>query len=150
MYRQGDIGIFPVNEIPANTVPVDRDKHGRIVLAEGEVTGHFHCVLDDPATLFRQADMDEMADRFLRVEAETGNLIDAYKCRNPLGGVCWLPAYQSREQIEAAGFSVLEREDVEGVVVTHDEHLHQVVTPGDYLVRRQREFAPEAPVYVAD
>lgn len=106
MYRQGDIGIFPVSSIPTNVEPVDRDKHGRIVLAEGEVTGHFHCVLDDPATMFRQADMDEMADRFLRVEQE--------------------------------------------VQVVHDEHDPITLPPGDYVVRRQREFAPEAPVYVAD
>ena len=106
MYRQGDILIFPVAEIPTNIVPVERDKQGRLVLAEGEVTGHFHCILDDPATLFRQADVDEMADRFLSVEAE--------------------------------------------VALTHDEHATITLPPGQYRVRRQREFAPEAPVYVAD
>ena len=106
MYRQGDILIFPVAEIPTNIVPVERDKQGRLVLAEGEVTGHFHCILDDPATLFRQADVDEMADRFLSVEAE--------------------------------------------VALTHDEHATITLPPGQYRVRRQREFAPEAPVYVTD
>ena len=106
MYRQGDILIFPVAEIPTNIVPVERDKQGRLVLAEGEVTGHFHCILDDPATLFRQADVDEMADRFLSVEAEAA--------------------------------------------LTHDEHATITLPPGQYRVRRQREFAPEAPVYVTD
>lgn len=106
MYRQGDIGIFPVTTLPTNLEPVKRDRQGRIVLAEGEVTGHYHCILDDPATLFRQADMDEMGDRFLKVEQE--------------------------------------------VTVTHDEHDPITLPSGDYVVRRQREFAPEAPRYVAD
>ena len=58
------------------------------------------------ATLFTAADLDEMADRFLSVEAE--------------------------------------------VALTHDEHATITLPPGQYRVRRQREFAPEAPVYVTD
>jgi hypothetical protein len=54
---------------------VKRDGRNRIVLAEGEVTGHAHCVLDDAAALFAPADLDEMADRFLRVEAESVEVV---------------------------------------------------------------------------
>ena len=70
--RQGDILLIPVakRDVPKNLIEVPRDKRGRIVLAEGEVTGHAHAILDDSATLFQQADLDEMADRFLKVEAE--------------------------------------------------------------------------------
>lgn len=70
--RQGDILIIPVakRNVPKGLEPVKRDDRGRLVLAEGETTGHCHAILDDPATLFRQSDMDEMADRFLRVEEE--------------------------------------------------------------------------------
>lgn len=71
--RQGDILLIPIprREIPKKgLVAVDRDKRGRLVLAEGETTGHCHAILDDPATLFRQADLDEMADRFLKVEQD--------------------------------------------------------------------------------
>jgi Domain of unknown function (DUF6745) len=54
--RQGDILLIPTNiTIPPDT-KVDRDPRGRLVLAEGEVTGHAHCILDDTATLFRQVD----------------------------------------------------------------------------------------------
>jgi len=56
--------------MPEGMKAVDRDDRGRIVLAEGESTGHAHCVLDDPAMLFIGEDLDEMADRFLRVEAD--------------------------------------------------------------------------------
>lgn len=69
-HRQGDILFIPVDSIPDGVKLVDRDSRGRIVLAEGESTGHAHCVLDDPATLFAPTDLDEMADRFLKVEGE--------------------------------------------------------------------------------
>lgn len=34
--------------------------------------------------------------------------------------------------------------------LVHDEHSTIVLPPGDYEVRRQREYAPEAPRFVAD
>lgn len=70
--RQGDILLIPVakREVPKGLTAIPRDRKGRLVLAEGEVTNHCHAILDHPVTLFRQADLDEMADRFLRVEQE--------------------------------------------------------------------------------
>jgi hypothetical protein len=68
--RQGDVLLIPVDSIPTGVKPAERDNRGRIVLAEGEKTGHAHAILDDPATLFVKDDLDEMADRFLRVEGE--------------------------------------------------------------------------------
>lgn len=38
----------------------------------------------------------------------------------------------------------------EPVELTHEEHDTLLVPPGNYEVRRQREYAPEAPVWVAD
>ena len=57
-------------DVPTGLVPIDRDERGRLILAEGETTGHCHAILERGAELFRQADLDEMADRFLRVEEE--------------------------------------------------------------------------------
>lgn len=68
--RQGDVLLIPTKSIPKGLKPAQRDQRGRVVLAEGEVTGHAHVVLDDPATLFVQSDVDEMADRFLKVDEE--------------------------------------------------------------------------------
>lgn len=34
--------------------------------------------------------------------------------------------------------------------LTHEEHDTITLPPGNYLVRRQREYTPAAPVYVAD
>ena len=42
-YRQGDVLLVPVSEIPASATPQERDK-GRVVLAYGEVTGHAHAI----------------------------------------------------------------------------------------------------------
>jgi hypothetical protein len=103
--RQGDVLIIRTDRIPAGVKPVERE-NGRVVLAHGEVTGHCHAVDSDLATLFTTADLDEMADRFLRVEKE---------CK-----------------------------------VVHDEHDAITLPPGEYMVRRQREYTPEAVRNVAD
>ena len=102
--RQGDVIILATNKIPKDAKPVARD-NGRIVLAYGEVTGHAH-LIDSDTALFLATDLDEMADRFLRVEKQ---------CQ-----------------------------------VVHDEHDTVTLPPGDYVVRRQREYAPEAIRNVAD
>jgi hypothetical protein len=47
IYRQGDVALIKVAELPAAPLPVARD-NGRLVLAYGEVTGHAH-VVDAPA-----------------------------------------------------------------------------------------------------
>jgi hypothetical protein len=103
MFRQGDVMLVPVKEIPEGLVEVPRE-NGRIVLAHGEVTGHAHVIKGN--ALFLAADLEEMTDRFLQVEEE-----------------CEL---------------------------VHDEHHTIALAPGAYEVRRQSEYAPEAPRMVAD
>jgi hypothetical protein len=46
LIRQGDVLLIPVGRIPERCWPVSREG-GRLVLAEGEATGHAH-VIDDP------------------------------------------------------------------------------------------------------
>jgi hypothetical protein len=67
MYRQGDVLIKPISGMPdgLKLVPLDR---GRVVLAYGEVTGHAHAVVGEVELL--ASDLEEMEQRFLRVEAE--------------------------------------------------------------------------------
>jgi hypothetical protein len=105
MYRQGDILIFPAKRLPDNLKPVKRTRRG-LVLAEGEVTGHAHCIFERDCELFCQVDLDEMADRFLHVETVA--------------------------------------------LLVHDEHATLTIPAGDYVVRHQREYEPEAPRYVVD
>lgn len=51
MYRQGDVLIVPVTEMPGRLEPVARED-GRVVLAHGEATGHAHTIRDRSAALF--------------------------------------------------------------------------------------------------
>jgi hypothetical protein len=103
LYRQGDVLIRRVAAIPAGLVPVPLD-NGRVILAYGEVTGHAHAVVGDVG--FFAADLEDLEQRFLRIEADAR--------------------------------------------VVHEEHGTITLSPGNYEVRRQREYAPKAPVYVAD
>ena len=45
IYRQGDVLIIQVDELPDGGEPIARD-NGNIVLAYGEVTGHRHAIAD--------------------------------------------------------------------------------------------------------
>ncbi|MGH8907319.1 MAG: hypothetical protein ACRD0K_12525 [Egibacteraceae bacterium] len=62
-YRQGDVLIVATRQLPAGLVPAPRDR-GRIVLAEGEATGHAHAIAERGAILY-EGDGEE---RFLEVE----------------------------------------------------------------------------------
>lgn len=66
-YRQGDVLVQQVDEIPTGLQTVPRD-NGRVILAYGEVTGHAHAVQGDVE--FLAADLEELEERFLHVEAE--------------------------------------------------------------------------------
>jgi hypothetical protein len=103
-YRQGDVLIRPIEQIPEALTVVPRD-NGRVILAYGEITGHAHAVLGDVELL--AADLEEMELRFLRVEGEMAEVV-------------------------------------------HEEHATLTLPAGDYEVRRQREYAPEASQMVAD
>lgn len=72
--RQGDVLLIRVDSIPAGAKEVKRDDRGRIILAEGEVTGHAHAVLDPHAKLFEITGGGQGGNersRFLNVEKET-------------------------------------------------------------------------------
>lgn len=139
--------LIPVDSIPDGLKDVPLED-GRVVLAHGEVTGHAHALVADVD--FLAFDLEDLDNRFLRVEAERAGEVDAWKCENAAGEVCFVPAYTPEGQIAAAGLDVLGREVVIGVPLEHEEHLHQVVAPGEYRVHRQREYQDEAPAYVAD
>ena len=59
MIRQGDVLLVPVDEIP--TESRRQRRRGRIVLAEGEATGHAHAILERDAETFTTSD----GNRFL-------------------------------------------------------------------------------------
>jgi hypothetical protein len=73
LYRQGDVLIVAVEEIPDRTKMVRRSKSGRIILAHGEVTGHAHAIAEpkDRAQLRE----DDDGNRFLQVLAPSVALV---------------------------------------------------------------------------
>lgn len=150
--RQGDVLFIPINKIPKDAKAVTRDNRGRIVLAEGEKTGHAHAVCDPAAELFAAADLAEMSDRFVRVIAKEAGEIDAWRCLNTrTQDVFHIPAYEPCERVEALpDTEIIGREAVVGVVVEHEEHVHTVLPSGDWVVRQKREYQPEAPRRVMD
>jgi len=68
-FRQGDVLLLAIDPeaLPAEVRAVPR-QGGRVVLAEGEVTGHAHAIHSPAATLLR-AGTDADAPRFLRTTA---------------------------------------------------------------------------------
>jgi hypothetical protein len=63
-YRQGDVLLLKTRNVEldaAKTVPRD---HGRIILAEGEATGHAHAIDSPEAELLEV----EEGERYLRVD----------------------------------------------------------------------------------
>lgn len=69
-YRQGDVLLVPVEEIPHGLKEVPL-QDGKIVLAEGEATGHLHAIdVEDAEALFRAEDLESIEGRFLTVEKE--------------------------------------------------------------------------------
>ena len=62
MYRQGDVLIIPVSEVPNDVEEVPRED-GRTVLARGEATGHAHAINSRFAHLVAKG-----AERYLRAE----------------------------------------------------------------------------------
>lgn len=57
--RQGDVLLVPVEKVPDGLRLANRDKHNRLVLAEGEAHGHAHALRDLGVTGF----LKETAER---------------------------------------------------------------------------------------
>jgi len=63
MYRQGDVLLVPIDDLPAEIEAVALEA-GRTVLAHGEMTGHAHAITSRDATLWE----DKRGARFLRLD----------------------------------------------------------------------------------
>jgi hypothetical protein len=54
-FRQGDVFVIKVAELPKKVKPLQKDK-GRTVLEYGEVTGHAHAISDPEVLMFASED----------------------------------------------------------------------------------------------
>ena len=72
VFRQGDVLLDQVDDLPAGSeeATVVAPDEGRVILAYGEATGHFHAV---PATAGELLEVTtaERVDRYLRVRSRT-------------------------------------------------------------------------------
>ena len=59
LYRQGDVLLVPVANIPRGTTPVKRE-HGRVILAHGEITGHHHSIVEEGVQLVTKEQAGEL------------------------------------------------------------------------------------------
>ena len=66
-FRQGDVLVIRVEQIPQDVVPVE----GRVILAHGEMTGHAHEIKSKSAKLF-----DRVGERFLSVSGKKSVILE--------------------------------------------------------------------------
>lgn len=103
MVRQGDVLVWDGDKKLEPAAPVSNDKANRVILAEGEHTGHAHALDGEAAKLFETA------------------------------------VANTRKLVVTAP-----------VALKHEEHAPFSFTPGEYNVRRQREYEEGAITNVAD
>lgn len=118
MYRQGDVLLERIEEIPAGALK--QAKCERIILAHGEMTGHHHSILGRDADWWRAEPAPENAAPAAG-QSVVGTLV-------------------------ADQFVTVKR----ATDLVHQEHGPVALAPGNYRVRRQREYQPEAIRNVAD
>lgn len=104
--RQGDVLLIPTDDMPTNLTLVPASD-GRLIIAEGEATGHHHAITLTAETDAEFYTVADEVDRWLRVRAPS-------------------------------------------VPLTHPEHGTIPLTERGYIVRYQREYAPEAIRRVVD
>lgn len=68
-YRQGDVLVQEIDAVPANAKAVSKAGKSRIILAEGEATGHHHSLDIDAADWWKDADSSE---QFVALKKKSG------------------------------------------------------------------------------
>jgi hypothetical protein len=76
-FRQGDIFFEQISEVPAGFRYDPARPPDRIVLAEGEVTGHFHEIVDDATetVLLSPEDQSAVDDLILHIRTPEGAVV---------------------------------------------------------------------------
>lgn len=157
---QGDVAIMPVPAgIEIATIDEISPVNGRLILQEGEVTGHHHAITLDPgarARNFRPADV-AVTDM---LASATPALRRRLSGKSASAAKAVVHMYRDRDAARAmVNAGELDRDDlcvgfliVEGApaVVKHEEHDSIRLPEGRYYVGRQVESAGEEERRVAD
>lgn len=148
---QGDVCLFRMpDHIKIDTSDEITPKNGRLILAEGEITGHHHAIwMRNPPTMFREdgagsgvSEADTTAMVAKATKTGTANLY-----RDPEAVRALVRAGELTTEALAIGILVVEKHPV---VLRHDEHDAIRIPPGRYYVGGQAEFDAAAMRRVAD
>lgn len=127
--RHGDVGLLPVAAIPAgatditNTATID----GRVILAEGEATGHAHALVAPERIRPFERTAAGMAEPEIARRATIADVIPT------------LPPAECPVRVWQLGTDIYVTLPSPRVL-EHEEHGPQVIEPGTYRVLRQREY----------
>lgn len=98
-YRQGDVLLVAVPEIPNDAKPVEQ-AGGRVTLALGEATGHSHR-FESGATMFRPDDMQGGMGGYVAIGGDGATLLHEEHTAIPLPRGLYQQAIQVEETPEA-------------------------------------------------
>lgn len=88
-YRQGDILFIKLDEKPSGDI-IPRDPQNRLVVAEGEATGHAHAIHEETATLY----WDDVLNRAWVVVDDTADVVHEEHEPVTLDMGVWMVVYQ--------------------------------------------------------
>ena len=88
-YRQGDILFVKMDETISGD-KIARDTQNRLVVAEGEATGHAHAIHDDKVTMYR----NDVLNRAWVVVEEQANVVHEEHDTITLESGTWRVIYQ--------------------------------------------------------
>lgn len=148
---QGDVCLFRMpDHIKIDTSDEITPKNGRLILAEGEITGHHHAIWDrNPPTMFREdgagSGVSEADTTAMVAKATKTGTAKLY--RDPEAVRALVRAGELTTEALAIGILVVERHPV---VLRHDEHDAIRIPPGRFYVGGQAEFDAAAMRRVAD
>jgi hypothetical protein len=144
---QGDVCLFRVpSALKLSTTDEIAPRDGRLILAEGEVTGHHHAIglrMPQPAMLHD----DALARATISKVTKKATIVSAKMYRDPAAVHVLQRAGELTDAGLCIGFLIVEGAPV---ALDHDEHDTIVVPPGRYYVGGQREMDADQERMVAD
>lgn len=146
---QGDVCLFRIpDSIKIDMADEILPREHRLILAEGEITGHHHAidVLERPA--ISKAETDKMLDAVVKASRKRKAVVGSARLyRDPKAVDALRIAGELTTGALAIGFLVV---DGTCVVLRHDEHDAIRIPPGRYYVGAQQEFSAAQARRVAD
>jgi hypothetical protein len=167
IFRQGDVLLVRIDDLPAGLKEAPRDKHGHIVLALGESSGHRHAIRDKNVTSFKfetaerdalSADVDYiLVSGSSTKEAQLERRIAVLSVAAEIAMLTELDASEELQNRRREFVALAVESDHDSVLVNHEyvsgvraDHLPAILAPGTHKVIGQRVYTPKAIVRAVD